>query len=545
MRLRLRHGTALLALAFALNASAQRGRQFPSVTPRTIQGQVVNNQNRPVPWAYVSLQGEMGGVASSATTGPSGRFRFERVEADIYVVVVEMVGYHRAAQRVDMTTQFQAHVLLTLYPDKNAQPAQPASNDPIVPIQSLTIPDKARDEFQKGREALLTKDDPAASEEHFLRAIELYSSYVDAYQLLGASYLRQEKWKEAETAFQRALDLNPSSAPAYFGLAGVYKERHATDEARDALEHGLRLDPNSWRGHLELAQLLLAEEKVAEAEEHARRAHELASKDPLACVVLANVVLRENDLKTAREEYQHYLELAPAGPLAEEIKAKIAEISKKERQLELLSRDKASVIPEAAREEFNKGSNQVNKGQFDEALRHFRRAVEIAPSYLEAHLMVGSILLDQEKWSEAEQDFRGMLDIDDNYAPAYVALGRLYNMKGAAVEAEPLLRQAVELDPDSWQGHFELAQSLLTLHKLPESEMHARQAQKLQEGFPLVYVLLGNISLAKHDARAARDQFQRYIDLAPNGPLASQLKKRIMQIDAALARQAALPSSQP
>lgn len=528
MRSRLRQGTALLALAcglaYAQDVAAQRGGRLP----RSIRGQVVNDQSRPVAWAYVSLQGEMGGVAATATTGPRGRFIFDGVEPDVYMVVARKGGYHRAGQRVDMTVQYRGYVQLTLYPDKTTQSAQPTSTDPTVSVQSLDVPEEAEEEFEKGREALLAKDDPAAGEKRFLRAIELYPPYVDAYQLLGASYLRQEKWEEAETAFRQALGLNPNLAPTYFGLAAVYKERNAADEAREALQQGLRLDPNSWTGHVELAMNLLERKDLEGAQRHALRAHELRPELPLAHVVLGNVELRRGTLLVAEEEYKHYLERAPNGPLATEIREKLDEIAdNKYRKPDETTGD----VPSGAQRKFQEGQREIAQGKIDQALQRFRKAVELYPEYVQAHHMVAVILMNQEQWENAENILKRCIELRSGFAPAYVALGSLYNDQGKPGEAMPFLERGVALEPRYWQGHFELARSLLAQNQVEEAETHARRAHELAADFPPIHVVLGNISLTKHDLVEARQEYQHYLDLAPGGALAAQLSAKIRQID--------------
>lgn len=526
----------LLLLSFAVAGLAQQRRpQIPSQF-RHISGHVVNGlTNRPVQGAYVRLLTQDGGVQTDATTGSNGRFQFDNIPAAVFYVDARMPGFARSAsRRLDLSLQARAYVILTLYPNRDSQDAQPSSAEPMVSLQSLNVPEDAQNEFQKGRQALLEQNDASTGEQHLLHAIELFPQYVEAYELLGASYMAQEKWEDAEGAFNQSKELNPKSAPAYFGLAAIYKHRDSPDQARTALEQGLGLDPSSWSGHMELALNLLARKDLVGAEVHAQRAHELEPNAPLTHITLGNVLLLKGALDPAKQEYQHYLELAPEGPLVATLKQKIAEIDSKKKQQARNASQANAAAPPAAVQEFQKGQQALSRGELEPALQHFRKATTLYPDYLQAHFMAGTVLMNQQKWEEAEQTLTHCLELKDGFAPAYAALGSLYNMQGNLQKALPALQRAVELDPDLWQGHFELAQNLLAQNQLQEAESHARRAHELANDYPLVHVVLGNILLKQHNVTEARQEYTHYLLLAPQGPLAAQLTAKIQQLDQAL-----------
>lgn len=522
---------ALLVLAQALTAAAQQRLPRTPAPERTIRGKVlVAGSNRPMRGVYVALVSDGGGSVMDTRTGPNGQFVFDNISAGVYFVTAELPGYHKASQRFDLTINPRGYALLALYPKKDSKEAASTPEEGVVPLEALAVPEEAKAEFEKSK-SLLKKGKLEDGQQHLREAIRLYPDYYQAHLLLGTSLTDQRQWKEAEQALLRSLQINERFAPSYFALGLLYKQQGKIEDARTALENGLRAAPDSGEGHIELAEILLAQGEVEEAEIHARRAHTLDEKEPLPHAVLGNILLREGDPIAAREEYQHFLDLAPDNPLAHQVREKITEIDKKERTLALVS----SVPPKAQRE-FAKGKQSLDNREVEKALKQFHKAIELHPGYVEAHHMVGTILMDQQKWSEAEKSFKHCLELNDHFPLSYIALGTLYNLTAKPAEAIPVLQRGLELDPNAWQGHFELAQSLLTQRKLGEAEFHARRAHDLLSSDLLVHVLLGNIGLSKHDLPLARQEYQHYLDLAPGGPLAPQLMVKIEQIDSRLGR---------
>ncbi|MFQ5722892.1 MAG: tetratricopeptide repeat protein, partial [Terriglobia bacterium] len=467
--------------------------------------------------------------------GSNGRFNFDQLPSQVFYVVAEMVGYRSTSQRVDLSRQATGYVLLFLYPKEHPQTPLAPQGHPSVPMQLLVVPEEAREELERGRKALFEEEDFEKGQRHLREAIRLYPDYLDAYLLLGLSHINQQDWNRAEEVLRQALEINDRFPAGHFTLASLHKQRGRTAEARAELERGLELEPEVAWAQLELAQLLLEEELEA-AEDHARRAHELAPEQSLVHVVLANILLRRGALEEAVAEYGHYLEQDPTGPLAQPVEAKIQEIQKRQRQLALA--EVSLPVPAPAQQEYAAGLQALKEGKVEEALRCFRRATEIHPQFVEALHMTAALMMDKQEWEEAEDTLRRAVEIDEAFAPSYLALGRLYNLENRTGEAVMALERAVELAPHSWQAHFELANAMLAQNRVSSAKDHARQAHELGgTSTPLVHAFLGNIGLVNHDLDLALKEFQHYLDLAPNGPMAPRVRAKIQQIQMVLERQ--------
>jgi len=104
-------------------------------------------------------------------------------------------------------------------------------------------------------------------------------------------------------------------------------------------------------------------------------------------------------------------------------------------------------------------------------------------------------------------------------------------------EAETALLRGLELDPESADGHHELAKAYWALGRWQDAEPHAQKAVALKPDLAPAHVLLGNIALRKRDPQGALKEFQEYLRLEPNGPMAEQVRTIVAKIGKALAAQ--------
>ena len=197
----------------------------------------------------------------------------------------------------------------------------------MVSVLDLTIPESARQEFEKGQGALKeNKLDAGVS--HLRAAIKLYAAFPEAYTLMGTAYLEQKNWKDAEAALRKANELDPKFPDAYLELGAVLNQTKEYPQAETALLKGLELKPEAAGGHYELAKTYWALGRWKDAAPHARRA--VAGMPDLAPAhaLLGNVMLRESNAQGALHEYQEYLRLDPNGSMAPGVRQMIEKIQR-------------------------------------------------------------------------------------------------------------------------------------------------------------------------------------------------------------------------
>ena len=93
----------------------------------------------------------------------------------------------------------------------------------------------------------------------------------------------------------------------------------------------------------------------------------------------------------------------------------------------------------------------------EQAAQAYRKAVDAAPDWVDAHINLGTALYQLKRMEEARVEFTAARDIDPNNALAEFNLGCVLDQLGHAEASIESLLRAVELAPDLADAHLNLA----------------------------------------------------------------------------------------
>ena len=160
----------------------------------------------------------------------------------------------------------------------------------------------------------------------------------------------------------------------------------------------------------------------------------------------------------------------------------------------------------------------AGRGQIDEAIAQYRKALEIEPNLAEAHNNFGVVLGQSGRFGEAVAHFQQALKSKPDYAEAHNNLGNALAGQGKIAEAVVQWREAVRLQPNQIAYVNNLAWVLATC---PEASVRngaeavelAQRAVKLSGvrqpailgTLAAAYAEAGRFSEAMHTARKALD----------------------------------------
>lgn len=190
-----------------------------------------------------------------------------------------------------------------------------------------------------------------------------------------------------------------------------------------------------------------------------------------------------------------------------------------------------AAIPPEAKKEFDAGQKAINDNDFAGAIPYLKKAIETYPKYAEAYQLLGVAQLQTEQGAQAEASLVKAIEIEDRMPRAQYLLGVLYAMTGRASLAERPLSRFAELDPKNPDAHFELAKASFALNKFSAAETYARKSIELKEADAGVHVVLGYALLRQKKASDAKQAFERFLALVPGGPMATDVRNTIAQID--------------
>ena len=162
------------------------------------------------------------------------------------------------------------------------------------------------------------------------------------------------------------------------------------------------------------------------------------------------------------------------------------------------------------------GSALAEKGQVEEAIRHYREALGLRPDYADAHVNLGTALGEKGQIEEAIRQYREALHLEPDYAMARYRLGNLLAKKGQLDEAISQYHEAIRLQPDYAGARVELGTTLGEQGQTDEAIRQYREALRLKPDHASAHYNLGNALARKGQIEEAIGHFQQAISLKPD-----------------------------
>lgn len=242
----------------------------------------------------------------------------------------------------------------------------------------------------------------------------------EAYDLLGESYARQNKMREAAKAFESAISLSPSSDSNYLELARTLTEHHLRDTAIQVLTSCVQALPQSFGCYEAKGKAESFQHYYKESTSSFRQAVRLAPASADAEAGLAASLAGLGKIPQAAAAYEAVIRLAP-------------------HRAEFYREYSEVLITEAGRN---------NHALQSRAALLLEKSISLNPSDGEARLLLGQLRLDQ----------------------------------GKAASALPLLLAAARLDPQNARPHYLLWRAYQRLDRKSMADAELNTFKKLSLG---------------------------------------------------------------
>jgi tetratricopeptide (TPR) repeat protein len=106
----------------------------------------------------------------------------------------------------------------------------------------------------------------------------------------------------------------------------------------------------------------------------------------------------------------------------------------------------------------------------------------------------------------------------------YTLLGHAYLDNYKLFKAESFLDQAIKSDPSSAEAHYWMGMVLLDKQDLGRARAEFETAVGLRPNYAQAYYDLGDTARRLKDRRLAERAFRKYLELAPEGTFASEVR---------------------
>jgi tetratricopeptide (TPR) repeat protein len=294
------------------------------------------------------------------------------------------------------------------------------------------------------------------------RKIDRSPRNSDLYQQRAEYYYRNNQPDEALADILHAIKLNDNKSSYYITLADIYLTKSETDLVEDMLRKAIAMDNNN-EAYLKLAELYLILYMFNDCEEILETAIRLQNHNPKAFLTKALLLEASGDTLGFVRMMQLVIDQDPREVLAHtalgyffQVRHDPIAISYYRNALELTPNDKLLNYNlgmlyqdlgelEMAKEQYqnlitidpNSYPAYNNLGyiafyyedNYQEAVRYYRKAIEIAPSYFQAWYNRGLAYEYLEDWQNAREDYLQCLSINPNHENAINSLNILDAIK--------------------------------------------------------------------------------------------------------------------
>ena len=205
---------------------------------------------------------------------------------------------------------------------------------------------------------------------------------------------------------------------------------------------------------------------------------------------------------------------------------------------EFASRERRGVIdarvPVNARAALERGHAALVQKKSDEAISHFKKAIELYPNFYDAHLSLGQLYLDDSQWEKAEVSLRQAVKSNSKGVAAMVALGEVYRRQKKYTEGEKVLEDALKIDNSSWESNFTLGRIHWELKDIVKAGKYVARTIELQPNIAEAHLLAGNIFIRAGLPANALVEYEEYLRLAPTGEFSTQTQALVEKIKKSL-----------
>lgn len=251
---------------------------------------------------------------------------------------------------------------------------------------------------------------------------------------------------------------------------------------------------------------------------------DVAAHRPLnyrAHYVLGGAYAKAGDYARSVAEYERALQLDPGASAEKD--SHLAHTSLGESLLRLGRTDDAiahfrtalQIKPDFAPAHLALANALVYEGRIEEAIAPYRTALRLAPREASSHRNLAYALLVTGHPNEAIAEYRTAVQLDPTYAAAYAGLGYALIRANRPGEAIAPCEQALKLRPNDADAHNFLGIALAQLQRPADAIAHFEAALRLNPEAADVHSNLGNALSALHRSTAAISQYRQAVKLDP------------------------------
>jgi tetratricopeptide (TPR) repeat protein len=267
----------------------------------------------------VFIHGSITPYTARTVADPDGTFKFKELRPGIYTLIVAVPRQGETQETIEVgptLADSKGRVDVTIHVERKL----PSEESRSVAATQLSVPDRARREYEKAQDRLGQHDVPGAIQ-HLKTALDIAPQFAAAWNHLGTIAYQSGEYENAEKYFREALRHNSDSYAPLVNLGGALLSLKRAEEALRINLQAVKERPDDALAHSQLGQSYLRVGQIEPAERHLKQAKALDVRHfSFPQLVLAEIYARKEDYAGFVSELEEFLRYHPDSKLAPDVR---------------------------------------------------------------------------------------------------------------------------------------------------------------------------------------------------------------------------------
>lgn len=322
------------------------------------------------------------------------------------------------------------------------------------------------------------------SVETFERIERLDPTYEAAYCNRIHVLVEMNEHEQAEEVFYLGRLQREHCPQCYFNIGVSLAARGLYRKAISCFGRAMELPDSAGHVHRRMADCLLADGRLDGARQHYIKALAHDGSDVAALISLADVLMQLCRYNEAEQRLNAGLRFAPDHPQVQLLWGRLMYERGDDGASGMALRRAIQLDPTVLKAHLTLARIAVRHAQFDTAVHHLRAELMLGPHTPVTLSEIGHLLLDISEWHQASACYRRLLEMDPAISTAWQNLGIAEAKSGRIEPAIIAFNRAIDLNPhaagawhnlalaqaelDHWRDAFEtIKQGLIQLPRDP------------------------------------------------------------------------------
>lgn len=287
---------------------------------------------------------------------------------------------------------------------------------------------------------------------HYRTALELKPDLPEAHNNIGGILAKQGKTEEAIRYFQNALKFRPHYALAHFNLARALVTIGRTEEGIRHYYAAIQFKPDYVAAHNDLGSIYINLGEEEKAIQHYMAALQIDPDLVEAHNNLGIALMHEGKIEAAISQFQKAVQLNPDFRKAENNLNRALAI-RRGLETEISRIDKIlKDNPENFILHFQLGNLYFRKGEQDQAIKHYNKALQLNPKFVPALNNLALVTAAKKEYYKALTIFSDILNYEPDDAETHFNIACMYSRLNRVDESIEWLKKAIDKGYTNWES---------------------------------------------------------------------------------------------